>query len=253
MDSGKPEKKKTAFNVSKLSLSAPNPQVKGVFATLKFDIFQNNPRIIVDTRDPNLLSRENGFGKIEAAMTMTDVYALLVVLERAAHAKEEFKAKIECFGHDWVNGQKSKDITHLSSVWIGRDTDGQIFISVVAENKKQFPIIKFLFGPSDQRYTKWFDAQGTPWTKAKASQVYACAYADMLCSLYASVADTHYWQAPPGQWGNKGGNSGGGGYNRSGGGGGGYNNNYNNRGSGEQQQQRQPAEVTQDEGDDIPF
>jgi hypothetical protein len=222
-NNGKPAKKKTALNVSKLSLSAPNPQVKGIYAQLKWDLWQNNPRVVVDTKDPNLLSQENGFGRIQAAMPSTDLYALFSLLRQFATNPEVDKKKCECLGHEWVNGQKNKDITPTASVWVGRDAEGHVFISVVNEAKKNFPIIKFVFGPTDQRYTKWYNADGSPMTKAQASQLYALAYANMLEALYASVLDTHYEQPVPpvGGWGNNRGGGGGGGYNRPGNGGGG--------------------------------
>jgi hypothetical protein len=251
----KPAKKKTAFNVSKLGLSAPNPQIKGVYANLRFDIFQNNPRISVDTRDPNKLNKENHFGRIEAAMTGGDLYTILEALDYATKSKEEWKTKIECYGNEWVNGQKSKDITLMSSVWVGRDAEGGIFISVVKENTKDWPVIKFLFGPTDQRYTKWYHGDGTPYTKQQASQLYAKGYVNMLRSLYAAVMDTHYWDSqanfPGGQR-----QGGGGGWNRGGqGGGGGGGNNYGNRqqggggGGGSA-----PAKASEDVmDDDMPF
>lgn len=235
----KPVKKKHALNVSKISLSAPNPQVKGVYATLKWDIFQNNPRIIVDTRDPNLLSKENGFGRITAAFSTIDFYAMLEMIKNACASDKEVKYKVECYGHEWVNGQKNTEISPTASTWVGRDVDGCIFISVVNEARKGFPIIKFIFGATDQRYTKFINGDGVPMTKAQGSVLYAKAAVNLLTELVPAILNSHYYEAPPGQWGNKGGGGGGSWGNK--GGGGGY---------GGQQRQAPAADVSDE---DLPF
>lgn len=237
-DQVKPARKRHALNVGKISLSAPNPQVKGVYATLKWDVFQNNPRIIVDTRDPNLLSKENNFGKITAAMSTTDFYTVIELIKRAVRSTTEDKWKIECLGHDWVNGVKNTEITPTASVWVGRDAEGHVFISVINEAKKNFPIIKFIFGATDQRYTRLFNGDGSPMTKAQLSQLYALAVANFLTEIVANILDTHYFEQPPGNWGNKGG---GGGYNRGGGGG------YGGGGGG------RPAPAPEISDNDLPF
>lgn len=217
----KPVKKKHALNVGKISLSAPNPQVKGVYATLKWDIFQNNPRIVVDTKDPNLLSKENGFGRITAAFSTMDFFSVLELIKKAVSGGKEEKWKVECLGHEWVNGQKNTEITPTASVWVGRDADGHIFISVVNEARKAFPIIKFIFGATDQRYVRFLNSDGAPMTKAQGSQLYAMACVNLLTELIPNILDTHYYEAPPGNWGgNKGGGGGGGNWNNNRGGGG---------------------------------
>jgi len=242
----KPPKKKTALNVGKLSLSAPNPQVKGVYATLKWDVFQNNPRVVVDTRDPNLLSKEYGFGRIQAALSSPDFFALLELIKMAGTIDREEKWKIECLGHDWVNGQKSPEITPQASVWVGRDGEGQAFISVVNEAKKGFPIIKFIFGTSDQRYTRFLNKDGSQMSKPQASQLFARAYANLLGELMPNVLNTHYYEMPPGQFG---GNRGGG-YNRGGQGGGGG---YQNRQQGGSDNSGSNSKNNDVLDDDIPF
>lgn len=251
MDTIKPKKVKTALSVGKLSLSTFNPLTKG-FAKLKFDLWQNNPRIIVDTGDQNLRTPENNYGRIEGALASADLYAVLELIESAVKSKEEVKWKAACFKHEWANNQKQKDPSHVSSVWVGRDGEGCVYISVVSEVKKEFPILKFVFGPPDQRYTKWFNANGEPFTKAQTSQLYAKAFVRMLSPLMANILVTHFEEVMPPQFsGNRQGGGGGGGFNRGGGGGGGY----GNRGGGGGSRPEPETAIAVDAGgeDDLPF
>lgn len=223
----KPARKKTALSNSKLVLAAP--QKGGPPATLKIDLWNNNPRIVVDTKDPNLMGPENHFGRIEAAMAPSDLFAVIELLRHYATHEGESKDKAATFGHEFVNGQRDKNITPKASLWVGRDGEGCVFMSVVNEAKKNYPIIKFLVLPSDGRYTKWFHGDGTPWTRAELSQLYAKANANMWEVIVGATMAFTYEPPPPpaGGWGNRGGGGGGGGFNRGGGGGGGG---YGNRG-----------------------
>jgi hypothetical protein len=60
---------------------------------------------------------------------------------------------------------------HLSDTWIGKDDNGIIWISVVAENR---PKIKFEFRISD--FHKLFHGNGTALTEAEASELQARAW-----------------------------------------------------------------------------
>lgn len=217
-DYQKPVRKKNALNNPKIRMSAPNPNVKGVFSTLSWDLYQNNPRIIADTKDPSLSSPDNGYGRITAALEPITFGIFLGMLETAIKSKEAFKNKIETFSHEYVNNQRSQEAIHSSDIWVGKDTEGHVFMSVVSK-KPNFPVIKFIFGTPDQRYHKFYHADGTPLSKAELSVYAAIAYLNLLRSLVPSVMDTHYYEAPPNpNWKN---NNGGGnrGYNSNNGGG----------------------------------
>ena len=243
-DFQKPIRKKNALNNAKLRLSAPNPQAKGIWSTLAWDVFQNNPRIVVDTKDPNLLSQENGYGRITAPLDPAVFGAVLVNLENVINATEPIKFKVENSNHEYVNGQRSQEITHLTDLWVGRDAEGQIFISVVS-TKPNWPIIKFLFGPSDNRYHKFLHGDGTPYSKADLSILFAKSYLNMLRALVPNVMDTHYFEAPQNpNWKKGGQGDGGSGGNRWGNNGGG------NQGGGQRASQ---APAADDMDDSIPF
>lgn len=249
-DQIKPPKRKHALNNPKLRLSAPN--TKGGYASLSWDLYQNNPRIVVDMKDPSLASPENGYGRITAAMDMPTFGVILTYLQQAIDSKEPVKFKIENWGHDYVDGKRNMEATLSSDTWVGRDAEGQIFLSIVTKKHSNWPVVKFVFGPADNRYHKFFNADGSAPSKAELSVIHAKSYALMLPLLMASVADTHYYDAPPpqGGWGNKGGGGGNRQWGNKGGQGGGGN--YGGGGGGGNRPQQQ-APAKSDNDDDIPW
>lgn len=203
-DFQKPVRKKNAFNNSKLRLSAPNPNAKGVFSNLSWDVYQNNPRIVVDTRDPNLSSPENSYGRIQAAMDPLVFSLFLNFLKEAIESPSAVKFKIENFSFEYTNGQRAQEASHTSDVWVGKDAEGQMFITVVSKKGTHWPVIKFIFGPSDERFHKFYRGDGTSISKAELSVYAAKGYTELLPLLMANVLDTHYYDVPPSTaWKNK--------------------------------------------------
>lgn len=237
--SDRPERKKHALNNNKLVLSTPCPTAKGKYSQMKWDIYMNAPRIIVRTNDPSDSTPEKGYGNITAALDAPTFYAFLAMLEQAFKSSGEWKAKIENYNHDFVNGKRSQEIVHISDLWVGKDKDGVVFCSVISK-KDERPVIKFAFGPSDTRYHKIFHADGQPYSKGELSVLYAKSYHRLLGEVMSNLLVTEYKEPPKPNFGNKGGN--GGGYNR--GGNGSYNNN-NRSGS--------SSSSDDADGDDLPF
>ena len=233
-DYQKPVIKKTALKNPKLRLAAPNPAVKGTYASLSFDVYQNNPRLVVDTKDPSMMNKEHSFGRITAAMDAVGFGMFLELLKEMIASPTADKKKIENFGNDYVNGQRSNEVVPLTDIWVGKDAEGIIFVSVISK-KPGWPVIKFAFGLSDQRFTKIFHSDGTQYSKAELSALGAKTYYKMLTELVPNVLDTHFYEAPPNPKWAKGG--GGGGYNKP---------SYN-------QQSSAPAAGGGDDGDDLPF
>lgn len=255
-DAPRPQHRKNAFNNSKMTLSAPLPGQKGIYAKLSFDIFRNNPRVIVATNDPALKNPENQYGRITAALDPVVFFSFLEFIEKCVRSTGPTKYKIENFNHGYANGQRSQEIEHLSNLIIGRDEEGHIYLSVTS-TKANWPVIKFNFGFADRRYHHVVKGDGSPLSTVETSQLVAMAYYRLLQQLAASVMDTHYEEPPAPQGGfNKGGKPGGGYGNRQGGGGGGYGGQRPGGGGG--YQQRAPSEApaapsTDDAGDGFPF
>ena len=240
--------KKTVFDNPKLSLRAPNS--KGKMASLQWGLNLNNPRITVYTNDPDD-TVDNG--RISGNMDAPTFYALLTLLSRAIKSEGYYSDKIENKNHPrGENGARSENSVVVSSTIVERDNDGVISLSLVAHSR---PIVKFVFGPSE--YHNFVHKNGTPWSRAELSQVYAEAYLTMLTTVMASAMNSNYVEPVKrerpaggggfqrnggggnrGNWngGNKGnynrggngGGNGGGGYNRGGNGGGGWNNRNQN-------------------------
>ena len=252
----RPAKIETLLNSPKLKLSAMNPTNKK-WANLSLDLFRGNPRIVVNSNDDNLRNEADGWGKVTAAMDVQLMGMVILMVEDAIAAPGEYKAQLENSNHSYAGGQRSQDITPQNSVWVGKDANGQVYISVVSVNPK-FPKIKFLFGPSDSRYFKLRHADGTEYTRAEISVLGARAWVMLLKVALPYLSALHYEPAPKptGGFGNKGG--GGGGYGGNRGGGGGYGGNRGGGGGygGGQQNREAPAKPAagfDEAGDDIPF
>ncbi len=192
----KSEKAKNALNNSKLSLSAPCPGVGGKYSQLKFDIYQNNPRIVVRTNDPSEMTREKNFSQIVAAMDAPNFYAFLELLKTAYESTVETKNRIENWNYDFVEGQRSKEPIHLSDTWVGKDKDGCVFISVVSK-KEDRPVIKFITVPGDNRWHKFYHSDGTQYTMAESSVILARSWYNLLSGLMSNIIVKEYVEPPP--------------------------------------------------------
>lgn len=210
--------KKHALNNPKIRLSAPNPQCKGVYANLSWDIYQNNPRIVVDTKDPQFKNPENNYGRIQAAMDPVILSMFMENLAWAIELQTTDKRRISNYGNDrsgprYEPGKPPPPPVHLTDVWVGRDADMNVFISVVNQ-KENWPKIKFLFDVPDRRFVKFYKGDGTELNKGEVSTLAAKAYLRLLSNLMPAVLANTYEHVMPAQFAGRGGNGGG----RSGGG-----------------------------------
>lgn len=194
--------KKNALNNPKIVLTAPCPVAPGKVSRLTWEIYQNNPRMVVRTNDPSLASKETSFGMIQAGMDALSFYAFLELLKEFALSEPEKKARIENAGYEG---------DHLSDIWVGKDKDGCVFISII-DRKNERPVIKFIFGtasvpgkPDDQYFHKYYHADGTQYTKAELSVLSAKAYYRILGEFMANILVQNYVEPPP--YVPKGGNS----------------------------------------------
>lgn len=218
--SDKPVKVKHILNSPKIRLSAPCPTARGKISALSWDIYMNNPRIVVKVNDPALATPEKSYGQIQAAMEPPTFYLFLHFVEQATKAEGPMKNKIELLGtpRGSAPGQPVNPVP-TADVWIGKDNDGCVFVSVIKRDQEGWPVIKFVFGAPDERFVKVFKADGTEYTRGELSTAYGRAYCKLLENAMANVLDTKYVEPPPYIPGNKGGYGGGGG-NRGGYGGG---------------------------------
>lgn len=207
-----PPRKKIALDNQKLSMSAPNQ--KGKRAGLLWQLINNNPRIVVYTNDPD---DQIDYGKITAALDAPTFFAFLNLIDKAISATGEYKEKIDNMNFSWAGGKRSDTPSVVSSLLVGKDADGVIWIAVSAPRRPQ---IKFPF--MNPEFHNFFHKDGSPYEKAEVSALIAKSYLDMLRHLMAGLMITEYVEPKPKEdrgGGNRGGQGGGGGQ-RSGGGGG---------------------------------
>lgn len=211
-----------ALNNKKLDIWAPNGQGKN--ATLKWGFVSNNPRLNVYTNVDN--DRDNG--RISANLDLPTFAIFLNLLNEAINFKPkegmpEFKVKIENKRANFKPGAERGSKVTESELWVGKDTDGVVWLSVTAYQR---PKIKFPFVLSDWHSLQ--HASGEGYTKAEASVLVARAYVKLLEHMIAIMA-VNLWEEPKKKDAPNGGQGGsnGGGYNRGGqgNGGGGYNRN----------------------------
>lgn len=203
--SDKPQKVKIGLDSPKLRISAPCPTAKGKYSTLSFGLWMNNPRLIVSTNDPALIASTR-HGKIQAALDMPTMFCFIEMLKDAVKSKEAIKSKIETYGMS--SNKDDKSPVHLTDVWVGRDDSGSVFVSVISK-QEGWPVIKFIFGPSDGRFQKFVHSNGTEYSKAEASNRYANSYISLLTNCFSHLVISHYVEPPPFIPGNKGGYGGG--------------------------------------------
>ena len=207
-------RKKNALDSKKLNLVAPCPTAPGKRSSLIWGVYSNNPRLTVYTGDPEDSSERTGYGKIAANLDTPTFFAFIEMLEAAAKSTEECKQKIDNKGFTWFGGKRSEVPVVVNSLIVGKDAEGCVWVSVVADNR---PIIKFFIGPSE--FHVLYHSTGKPFSKAEASSLYAVAYCQLLRNMVGNVLVTEYTEEvakkPFNQTGgNNNQNGGGGGYNK---------------------------------------
>ena len=238
-----PAKAKNALNHNKLNMVTKCPTAEGKLSKLSWQIHKNNPRLTVYTGDPADESARTNNGRIQAELDMPHLFAMFGIIRKAAAEQPGFKECIECWNFIFPGGQRSKEPVNTCKIWIGKDKEGVVYISLVDAIHKDRPVIKFDFLPgAGGNWIRFNRGDGTPCPKDAASVIFAEGYARMMEMLMTNLAITEFVpyepQQKPGGFG-----GGGGGYQQRGGGSGG--------GGGYQQRSAPAADVAGD--DDLPF
>jgi len=176
------------LDFTKLQLFTPTPGVQGVRAKLSFGFRDGNPRITVFTNDPNDTTAK---GIIYAGMLPEVFEVFLAQLDTVIRSKEEMKQVMDCYTQRYEDNKPTGERVLNSQVWVGKDTDGMIWISVTAKGRPQ---IKFTFQVSD--WHKLLKGDGTPFSESEASRLAALAHMNLLRQVYAHML-TQYLQNPP--------------------------------------------------------
>lgn len=185
-------RKKNALDHRKLNLSAPCPTAQGKYSTLIWGVHANNPRLTVYTGDPEDSSERTGYGRIAANLDTPTFYAFVELLERISRGPEDCKFKIENKNYTWFGGKRSEVPVVVSSLWVGKDKEGAVWISITAENR---PIIKFYINIPD--FHAMFHGDGTPFSKAETSTLFAIGYCALLRNMVSELLVKEYVEEAP--------------------------------------------------------
>lgn len=241
-------RRKIALDNSKLGLVAKCPTAEGKISKLSWGLNKNNPFIRVYTGDPADESERTKNGRIQAELDAPHLYTLLQLLREAIGAENGWKNCMSCSNYIFPGGKRSESPVVTAEVWVGKDKEGVVYISVIDKLIKDRPVIKFDVCVGGF-WIKLRHGDGREYSKAESSVVFANGYANMLEALYGILLVDEFvpYQKPEGQGnggrGGYGGKGGGGGYNRNGGGG--YNKGGESSGGG--------SSFDDSNGDDIPF
>lgn len=175
---------KTALNEFRLSLRGPKPENGGKEATMRVSVIKNSPRIDVFT------NVEGDNGPISAPMDAFTFFALLEKLREIIDGGEDTQVKITN-----KTGAPGKQ-TVLSTTVLGKDKDGRVYISIIAQNR---PKIKFLFLPTDWHHLAHKD--GTPLSERELTELYAKAWCRLFEQLVPNVLDTYFEESDYGKGG----------------------------------------------------
>ena len=187
---------KHALNHNKLRLQTACPTAKGKYANLSWDVYGNNPRIVVATNDPALATLDRKFGRITAAMDTPTFEVFLELLDQAIASEGPTRSKIECYTMPKGSTFSTPPIL-ASDVFVGKDQEGCVFISVVMREQEGWPVVKFIFSAPDARFHKIYRTDGTELSKTEMSGLYARAYRRMLATMMPAVLVANYVEPPP--------------------------------------------------------
>lgn len=204
---------KTPLDNPKLKMLAPNS--KGKTANLVWGLVENNPRLTVYTNDPD------DDKPIHAKLDAPTLFAIFQMLRNAIASKQACKDKVDCMGYTFPGGKRSEKPTTLSSVIVGRDEGGLVWICVSAYQRQN---IQFKFTNPD--FHHFIHGDGTRFSLPEVSTLMASAYLNLLENMYSHMLVSSYHHVVRDMKGNtdQGGKSGG--YNRNSGGGASSGGNY---------------------------
>lgn len=216
--------KKSVLTSSKLVLTAPAPGQPYKKATLNVDVWKGDVSINVRTNDPNDVNN----GNIRAGMDLATFSAFCEMLSQSPTWENKTKMMIECKGKPtFVDGKRGPQPV-LTRVYLGKDENGCIYMSVTDAQVTTRPMIKFVVDVTNRDKYHVVHKNGTELSEADRSCLWAKGLANTWMQIVPQLCNATYEPqvftpggGKPGggkQWNN----------NRQGGnGGGGYgNNNY---------------------------
>jgi hypothetical protein len=201
---------------------------------MTIQVVDNQPRLTVYTN----VKDDANKGIIEGNMDTYTFAAMLQAVRDVANDPANPGIRIPNKGYFFKGGERSEKPGVKSTTVVGRDSDGNVYIALIANNR---PNIRFKFLPSEW-HDGIMDAKGNVLSTAMVSKMYAVGYANVVEKLVAQILVTEHTtpdeikarkEANKANFGKGNRPGGGGGYN---GGGSGFkrdgNSNYRNNNSG---------------------
>lgn len=183
---------KLLIAMNKLGLEAPSTQ-EGRVATLVWNVQNNYPRVSVFTHDIKDEGPETAGGRITANLDFPVFYSLCEMFRKLASSPKSaweengISYRIDNDNFTYENNVRSEKPTKVNELWVGRDKEGSIWISVLANNR---PKIRFHLAPSNWHH--FHHGNGTPLTKSENSEIFAKGYARMLETIAGVTGVTNY-------------------------------------------------------------
>lgn len=165
-------------NLKRWTLFTKAPGVEGRTSRLQWVVRDANPRITVYTGIPN----DPGYGMISAAMNPETFFVMLELLERIALGEPNTKNMITCKTSSRTEDGTTGERRLVSTVWLGKDAEGIVWISVVAADETR-PKIKFEFQISF--YHELLKSNGTALSAAESSVLQTISVVKALRNIYS--------------------------------------------------------------------
>jgi len=167
---------------SSLNVNVDLGKGDGKYGQLTWSVRNGYPRIVVFTDSSREKTEKFDYNTMVTAsfdyvtiITAIDIFAALI------ESPNNTKRQIQCYNSKFENGQKTNDIILQSTVELGKDADGIMYIAVIAEGKRK---IKFDIKPKDNsKWTKYLDGDGQPLDHSSVSKIYAKSYIEQARRL----------------------------------------------------------------------
>ena len=177
---------KTAINDPKLKLYAPPLPGATQAPSLEPGYANNHPFLMVRTNFPN----DKDYGRIKAGLDMPAFMETLGLIEKAVNTPDECSFVMENKNKPWSReqGGRVKEAILETSIIVGRDKEGRIFIAILHYDKSR-PKVIFHFG---SRMYHSITRRNGELSAAEQSNSAAMAWVECLRGLMPQVAATNY-------------------------------------------------------------
>lgn len=176
----------TIFNVMSMWLYADPVMGSTKRPDLRIDVFGNVPRITVRTK----VEGDKNNGKIEFKTDLPTFATAMHMLKRIADGTATEDLYNFDYRDDFVAGKKLDQQIIISTLQVGRDKDGRLYIAVLAPMSQNRPRIQFFFGPSKFHDIRTRDGQQL---SARAmSEAYAVGFLEPATRLVEHMLVTKF-------------------------------------------------------------